>query len=332
MNRKLHVITLILVGFTLLGQVPKTILVEHFTNTNCPICSSRNPSFYSNFKNQKNAIHIAFHPSSPYATCFFSMQNPKENDDRAKYYNAYGGTPRFVLNGVESFDQVGSSSYYDAVKDKTSPFSITIEQSKVDSKTIQAKIIIKKVSVSPVQENSLFVAIAEDTINYRGGNGEPVHYDVFRKTISNILGDKITLPVNIGQSLELRYSSAVSASWDINRIFLVVALQNNTTKEVLQAAASKPKDNFVITNNFDLGKDNIELQISPNPAFSSISLGSNIINSGYVEIYNMFGKKVLSQDVSLNSSSIDISMLPKGIYSILLKDNKLSKASKFLKL
>ena len=34
------------------AQVPKKVIVEHFTNTLCSVCASRNPGFYSNLNNQ----------------------------------------------------------------------------------------------------------------------------------------------------------------------------------------------------------------------------------------------------------------------------------------
>jgi hypothetical protein len=44
-------------------------------------------------------MHMAVHPSRPYASCVLSQHNPTENDDRAKYYGIFGGTPRVVVQG-----------------------------------------------------------------------------------------------------------------------------------------------------------------------------------------------------------------------------------------
>src|SRR4051812_23780642 len=81
------------------AQVPKKIVVEHFTNTNCSICASKNPGFYANLSSQPNIQHIAVHPSSPYPACMLSQHNVTENDARTNYYGVYGSTPRFIING-----------------------------------------------------------------------------------------------------------------------------------------------------------------------------------------------------------------------------------------
>jgi hypothetical protein len=83
-----------------LAQVPKKVVVEHFTNTRCSVCASRNPGFYNNYKTQAGVIHLAIHPSSPYAACVLSQHNPVENDARTNYYGVYGGTPVLVIQGV----------------------------------------------------------------------------------------------------------------------------------------------------------------------------------------------------------------------------------------
>nr|MBK9652878.1 hypothetical protein [Bacteroidota bacterium] len=81
-------------SFSANAQSPKTVLVEHFTNTWCSICASKNPAMYQTLSNYPQVLHIAFHPSSPYPGCVFNVQNMAENDARANYYNAYGGTPK----------------------------------------------------------------------------------------------------------------------------------------------------------------------------------------------------------------------------------------------
>lgn len=67
--KKLSVLVLLLSGLTVFAQqVPKKVLVAHFTNTRCSVCASRNPGFFNNLDNQNNGdlIHIAYHPSRPY--------------------------------------------------------------------------------------------------------------------------------------------------------------------------------------------------------------------------------------------------------------------------
>jgi len=108
----------------MLAQVPKKIMVELFTNTRCGICSSKNPQFFTNLDNlnNPNIFHIAYHPSSPYSNCLFSMHNPSENDGRTNYYNNYGSTPKLVIQGekVPGSTSFGSATMFDNYVDQMS--------------------------------------------------------------------------------------------------------------------------------------------------------------------------------------------------------------------
>ncbi len=81
-------------------QVPKKVVVEHFTNTKCRICASRNPGFYKNLNSQTGVIYLTIHTSSPSAAFVLSQHNAVENDGRTNYYDIYGSTLRLVIQGV----------------------------------------------------------------------------------------------------------------------------------------------------------------------------------------------------------------------------------------
>ena len=185
------------------AQVPKKVVVEHFTNTKCSICASRNPGFYTNLNSQTGVIHLAIHPSSPYAACFLSMHNPIENDGRTNYYGIYGGTPRLVIQGtvISSSVNYSSASIFTPYLGQTSPASIKIYQYKYGNDSIRSRIVIKTEATHTLTNLSLFVALAEDTINYTGSNGESVHYDVFRKSYTGTSGISVTLPAVVGDSV-----------------------------------------------------------------------------------------------------------------------------------
>src|SRR5215207_809064 len=90
----------LLIAISAVAQVPKKIMVEHFTNTKCPVCTARNPGFYANFNSQPNVLHLAVHPSQPYSACLLYQQNAAENNLRTQYYSGvFGSTPRLVING-----------------------------------------------------------------------------------------------------------------------------------------------------------------------------------------------------------------------------------------
>ena len=155
-------------------QVPKKTIVEHFTNTKCSICASRNPGFYNNLNGQTDVLHLAIHPSSPYSGCLLYNQNATANDARTNYYGIYGTTPRLVINGnvIPASANYSSSSIFTPYLGLTSPASIRIVQEKFSTDSIRATVIIKTEAVNSLGALSLFVALAEDTVFYTGSNGD----------------------------------------------------------------------------------------------------------------------------------------------------------------
>ena len=129
--------------------VPQTVLVEHFTNTRCSVCFSRNPGFYANLRQQPaTTLHLAYHPSSPYRLCAFSQQNPTENDARTNYYGIYGATPRLVLNG--SVIPIGANyadpALFTPFQGQTSPLSIQVALAPQGPDSIAATIQVQTIA------------------------------------------------------------------------------------------------------------------------------------------------------------------------------------------
>src|SRR5690606_36281551 len=109
-------------------KVPKQMLVEHFTNTLCSVCASRNPGFKANLNNESNYTLLSIHPSSPYPSCLFNNHDKRGNDGRTKFYGIYGGTPRIAVNGtvISSSADYSKSTIFDAYRNDSSEFSIRI--------------------------------------------------------------------------------------------------------------------------------------------------------------------------------------------------------------
>lgn len=69
--------------------------------------------------------------------------------------------------------------------------------------------------------------------------------------------------------------------------------------------------------------------IYPNPASSSITIKGDGFDNEEVEIYNMLGQKVIQRALIANESTLDISKLANGVYSIYFVNAKVSR--KFVK-
>ena len=139
------------------AQVPKKVVVEHFTNTRCSICASKNPGFYQNLKNHPEILHMSVHPSSPYSNCQLNNHNPSENDDRTKYYNQYGATPRFTIQGnnVSGSQDVSKPSLFTPYTGQTSEAGINISHSIVGS-DVNVRVVVTTEAAHSLPNLKLF--------------------------------------------------------------------------------------------------------------------------------------------------------------------------------
>ena len=305
------------------AQVPKKVVVEHFTNTKCSICASRNPGFYTNLNSQTGVIHLAIHPSSPYAACFLSMHNPIENDGRTNYYGIYGGTPRLVIQGtvISSSVNYSSASIFTPYLGQTSPASIKIYQYKYGNDSIRSRIVIKTEATHTLTNLSLFVALAEDTINYTGSNGESVHYDVFRKSLTGTSGISVTLPAVVGDSVVYIKSSPTNVAWNFSKIFTIAILQDATTKAVIQSENISAKTNNLATGlkNESTAHSNVTVYFSENKI--NISQNKNTEDLSFT-LYDISGRVLINQMIETNMETIPLSSLSPGIYLYGIKSAK----------
>lgn len=317
-------------GQLLFAQVPKKVIVEHFTNTLCSICKSRNPGFYNNLRNQTGVIHLAIHPSSPYKDCVFNKHNIAENDARTNYYNAYGGTPVLVIQGVKVSGSAdySSSAIFTSHLNKMSPASIRIVQTKFGNDSIRARIVIKTEATHSLGSLSLFVALAEDTIKYSSPNGETVHYDVFRKSLTGTSGVNVSLPATVGDSVVIIRSSPVHQAWNFAHVYTMAILQETTSKAVVQAQSVPASANSIITDVNSCPSD-------PGIVIFSSYSGFQVKQEHFTEhllltVYDLSGRIVLSKQLSNAHEYITIPV-SSGIYlyairskDILLKSGKIA--------
>lgn len=295
--KKLLLSLLALMAVDAAAQVPRAIVVEHFTNSRCSICANRNPSLFSNLDNNPNVMHIAYHPSSPYSTCIFSQHNSSENDLRTNFYGIYGGTPRIVINGDVTNKNFGDQTLFDNYQNQTSAFDIRMSHmTTVDSVFI--RVVVEKVSTGDSQY-ALTVGLAEDTIHYNAPNGEDLHRNVFREFAVH---NQTETAANVGDSVVYTYALERRGAWNENALYAYALLQDPTSDDLLQAGRSNKLSNSVGMG--EMTADNFRAY--PIPAKSTVTFDKFV----HYRLIDLSGR------VSLEgfSDHMDVSSIPNGIY------------------
>jgi hypothetical protein len=298
--------------FTHAQQVPLQSVVEHFTNTKCSICASRNPGFYSNYNSTSGILHVSIHPSSPYSTCILSQQNTSDNDARTNHYGIYGGTPRLVINGdvIPGSANYSSSSLFSPYIGLSSSFIVKTTQTKIGTDSIKTRVVIYKNDTSVLSNANLFIGLLEDTVFVNGGNGEPTHFNVLRKSATTSSGMPVTLPAMINDSIVVNKTSYIKTFWNQNRMYSLAILQRVNNKLIQTGKSAVLSSNTGISS---LSKEE-EFVIYPNPASNYIYLKSfdNTVTS--FELFNLKGE--LIKKGSVENEPVDVSAIGEGLYGI----------------
>ncbi|MEL6843335.1 MAG: T9SS type A sorting domain-containing protein, partial [Bacteroidota bacterium] len=323
MLRSSLILCLLSVSMSLWAQAPRTIVVEHFTNTRCSICASRNPGFFNNLNSEDSVLHLTFHPSAPYSSCIHYLHNPNGNDGRTNYYGVYGGTPRLVIQGevISASTNYSSSGIFDPYRSATSPVSIRIEQNK-DVDSMRVRVIVKTLESNNLANLRLMVAAVEDTIFYSAPNGESEQYNVFRQEFTSVEGDAWTLASTVGDSTVYTASLANNPDWDMDHMFAMAILQDETSKTVLQASASAASDdNLTMTTSVEDQLEGLAFEYYPNPVSDQLTVRLLDSREAEVSLFRLTGQMITTKSF-VQETQLDFRQLASGIYLLQVRNEQ----------
>lgn len=297
----------------------KYVFLEHFTNTKCPICASKNPAFYDLIQNYPDDVrHLAVHPPVPYNSCKVYLANPSENVARSAVYGI-DGTPRVALNGTLQAVSTPllQATALQAALGQTSPIAITVAESGIFP-TKTATITIHTYGAVPAGNYKLFAAVADRTVDYASPNGEKVHHDVFRAMLPNINGEAISLPA-VGGSASYTYSYTFTApgGWTSNydSLYVLAFVQDATTKEVLNTGT---RFDPVFTGTDEAAAPQA-VRIAPNPATSEAWADLPGASVDRVEVYSIGGRLLRRLDERQDERArVPVDGLSAGMYVLRL--------------
>ena len=300
------------------SQAKKYVLLEHFTNSHCSICKSRNPAFYTLINMHPDDIHhISYHPPIPYSGCIFYQANMTENSARTDFYDI-SSTPRAVLNGavINGGSMLLPAATLNAALPLTSPIQMLVTETSGDPRTATVQIFTH--AAAPAGTYKLYLAVVEKTINYNSPNGETVHHDVFRRMLPGIDGAPVTL-AQPGGSVTLNFNYVIGQGWNPNEVYVVAFVQNTATKEILNSGTRF--DNFVLS----AGEPRFQTaSVQPNPATDAAVAYIGEDRAESLEIYAINGQRIAVSFENQQVGGVSFSMagLPKGIYVVKITGEK----------
>lgn len=322
--KKLQIIPVLLIlTFALSAQnsAKKYVLLEHFTNSKCSICASKNPAFYTLIRQQQYAPdihHISIHPSVPYNTCVFYLANTADNNAWSAIYNIQG-TPRLAINGslIPAQSQLLRVDTLTNHLNKTSPLYLKVTETGAGASRT-ATIEARALSQIPGGNYKLFIAVAEKTVNQTTSNGEAVHYDVFRDMLTPVTGQDFTPPAP-GQAATFTFNYSVDAAWNASEVYVLAFVKEVDTKQVLNSGTKF--DPILLLDARNLVANDISF--SPNPASDITYAEIGDDNALQTEVFAVNGQRVyMAAENQGNRVAITTTSFARGVYFVKITGEK----------
>lgn len=304
---------------SLLAQAKKYVLLEHFTNSQCSICASRNPAFFNLISKYEGDVHhLAIHPSVPYPSCVFHQGNPADNNARKDYYGVFG-TPNVYMLGVKTSSGATLLAEADlqAQLGQTSPLQLLVEETGGANRDVT--VTVNSLGTPPSGDLRLFVAVVEKEINQTTGNGESVHHNVLRDFITANTGDAFT-PAASGSGTTATFSYSLDNSWNADEIYVMAFIQEWNSKEVINSGSSLDPP---VTSTWAPGKELLSLELFPNPADRQVQLRlAEKSGNARLVLFNALGQPVLSENNLSPAYDLNLSGLENGWYIVQVETDK----------
>ncbi len=301
------------------GAQAQHVLVEHFTNTPCPICAQNNPKIYNVLDQFAGKVHhISIHTDSPYPSCVLHNFNAQDNKARQNYYDVFS-TPRVYVNGKSSSasQEALLAQDIEAALANARPLTIVVTESQ--GVTRDLTLTISNSALLEASDYRLFIAIVEEEVNYQAPNGENLHHDVLRDYVTSADGDPIDLPKS-GQSMENTYEITIPDGVQSDEAYVLAYVQDVNTREIL---GSGTKFDETITSTPDLTVVS-GLKLFPNPASEHLEVQVDAVYAiQRYEILSMTGATLLKESIKSPADhlSIETANLPSGNYILSLQLN-----------
>jgi hypothetical protein len=230
-----------LLALTAFSQSQRLVLLEHFTGASCPPCAIYNPAVNSLLDSNSDKIIAIKYQLAPPGNDPMYEDNPAHSGSRAGYYNV-SSIPNSVIDGNFFNNHPAEWGINDVNSryNEPSPYDIEITY-EVSLEAVNATISIT--ASQDFNDNNLVLhtVVVEEDITFAtapGTNGETTFKNVMKEMLPNQNGTSLPSAWTEGQTEEFTFSwDHTNANiYDYTELSVVAYVQNNSTKEVHQAA------------------------------------------------------------------------------------------------
>ncbi len=296
------------------------VVVEVGTGTWCPSCPAV-VDILHNFIDQGLEIAIVeYHNNDSYT-------NPA-SIVRENYYSFPWFPTTYYDSNHIGYDDWATQSvhfqYYEDRMNTPSSFTASIDPELVGD-VLSGTVTIDKIAEYNGTNLVVHVVVTESDIP-EVWQGETELDHVERAMFPD--GHGTVVDFSSSDQVVVDFSFDLDPTWVKEKCEITFFIQDNDTKEILQGDFIDV-ESIILSNGDDISIQN-SAYFYPNPAKDQLFLSASDMQAvTNIEIYDLLGKKILSQNNY--SSAINISQLPQGVYLLSFYENDVKKVSKIIK-
>jgi hypothetical protein len=316
--KKSYTLVLLLLSFSIggiLAQVPRTMLVEHFTQASCGPCASLNPALHTLLENNPSVAYIKYQVSWP-GTDPMNAHNPSHVNVRVNFYDVTG-VPSTIFDG--NVYKGSPSGFTQAMINNrasvSSPFSLTVSSRLNPSQdSIFVTAIVRKEADTSNTGVYTRIAVLEKHIQFTtppGSNGERDFYHVMKRMLPHAVGTALPAAMAVGESDTIEVAWKLANVYDIEQLMVTAFIQNNNNNNVYQAAFTEAG-----MTSADKSLDIPAIHLYPNPATSQCTLSFPFTEKSTISLLNMMGQNLLTEmpGTACSEYTLNVQNLQPGLY------------------
>jgi hypothetical protein len=229
--------------------IPRTVLLETFTNISCAGCAEANPvtAQAMDEHGRHELLNVQYHVNWPQPADPFNLVTPAEIWGRVQAYG-FQNVPELFTSGADTPPPGDAGALAAAVgeaRDRLSPLRVVVASQWNGTTQVTATVGVKAVATPPTGVLKLRVAVVDELETFAsppGDNGETEFRWSLRDLAPTDAGTSFT--IQSGDSLIFQLPIAVAPAWYDTDLRLVAWVQDDATLEVLQAGSDLPRSSY----------------------------------------------------------------------------------------
>ncbi len=222
----------------------KKLLLEGYTNTGCNPCADANPTIdaFLEAVGVGNVIAVRIHVDWPSTTDPFYLANPADNDARIDYYGI-DGVPAQVIDGLYDLEWYGGDHYsvIGALYGAPLLADLFVEVQDLGDGSYTTNVYVYATdALDESRDLTLHTMVTQRYLEY--GTPFPNGETEFADAVVGFLPDGQGTAVTVAPGDDPRVFSfdfELGADWEADVVEVVAFLQDDATREVLQAGTTE---------------------------------------------------------------------------------------------